>query len=85
MKKAVRMTDDEQSGFIEAQPASSKQVLRPSDAGLMSVDRMAEGIAREIGYSGAAYGMEVVHIQQGVRLSDKTRRAVLATGFPAWG
>lgn len=65
-QKGVRMTDEKQSGFIEAHPAPSKQVLRPSDAGLSNVDRMAESIAREIGYSGTAYAMEVVHIQDRV-------------------
>jgi len=65
-QKGVRMTDEEDSGLVESEPAPSQQVLRPTDAGLTNVDRLAESIAREIGYSGAAYALEVVHIQDWV-------------------
>jgi hypothetical protein len=65
-QKGVRMTDDEESGHIEFKPAPSQQVLRPTDAGLTNVDRLAESIAREMGYNGAAYALEVVSIQDWV-------------------
>ena len=65
-QKGVRMTDDEENGLIEFKPAPSHQVLRPTDAGLTNVDRLAESIAREMGYSGAAFALEVVSIQDWV-------------------
>lgn len=70
-QKGVRMTDDEENGLIEFKPAPSHQVLRPTDAALTNVDRLAESIAREMGYSGAAYALEVVSIQDWVYAQAK--------------
>lgn len=39
-QKGVRMTDEEDSGLVESEPAPSQQVLRPTDAGLTNVDRL---------------------------------------------
>lgn len=44
-------------------PLPSQQVLRPSDSGYVNIDRLAEIIARTMGYSGSAYALEVVNIQ----------------------
>ena len=65
------MTGETSDWHLEEVPEPSHQVLRPTDAGLTNVDRLAESIAREMGYSGAAYALEVVSIQDWVYAQAK--------------
>ncbi len=52
----------------EKQPKSAlgQQKTHPTDAELTRVDQLAKNIAREMGYSGTAYAIEVVSIQNWV-------------------
>ncbi len=57
------MNDKSSEGILNDAPAPSGQVLRPNDAGFVNVDRLSESIASEMGYSGAAFALEVLNIQ----------------------
>lgn len=57
------MNDESSEGILKDAPAPTEQVLRPNDVGFVNVDRLSESIAREMGYSGTAFGLEVVNIQ----------------------
>lgn len=57
------MNDESSERFIDDAPAPSEQVMRPNDTGLVYIDLLVESIAREMGYSGAAFALEVVNIQ----------------------
>ncbi len=57
------MHEEHGEGLINDVPAPSEQVLRPIETGLVNVDRLAESIARELDYTGSAFALEVVHIQ----------------------
>ncbi len=64
-KLLVNMNEIENTtaGDICDTPLPSQRVLRPSDSGYVNIDRLAEIIARMMGYSGSAYALEVVNIQ----------------------
>ena len=60
------MTDHGQNGFVEDKAAPSEQVLRSTDSRLVNVDRLAQEIARAMGFARVEFALKVITIANAV-------------------